>query len=479
MRFTSSTLTFYLAITSTLSSNAYADIQSKQTKLNFSQRALTSDANPANTAIVVDQDHSHVMTGGMINTTVSLEYGELDEIFEAYNKLSGNFEPSVPPDTPTNPIEKPPLVDWDKVFERFPALEDRIDIVKDKVVSMASLLALIATEGYGKAEVYVEAPFIINTDFHGGTLLFGASYTGYAKALGILEQVEFNAEQAASELRRIPDFDPDDGIQELDLSGGVKLYYNPENQAIKVVVSNDSLLLVKSARISKINLSYSRKEFSTDYGDFYWGVKPTFYNVGMTNLGVRIGDLEDAESIFKDIRNGDYSYENGLDLDFGVSLVADNYLIAGHFKNVFESSYDFPEIDRRRFNSPYVLGQLDRNEEFTLERQLTLQAAIFTEDHKWSFSAELDANSTYDPMLDKYQWLNVSAGYATDSWWLPSARIGFSRNLVGSELSYVNAGLTFMRYVNLDIASTLDTVELDDDDYVRGLSISLGVQFDY
>lgn len=459
---------------------AFADIQSKHTKLNFSQRALTSDANPANTALVVKKDDAHVMTGGMINGTASLEYGDLDELFDAYNKLSGDFEASEPPPgTPTNPIEQPDLIDWDKVFEQYPGLEARLDIIKDQVVSLASLLALIATEGYGKAELGIEAPFLVNTNVYGGSILFGASYTGYSKAQGILEQIQFDAEQAKNELMRIPDFNDTDGIQELDLSAGLKMLYNPQNKGIKLIVTNDSLLLVKSARISKINLSYSRAQFENDYGTLYWGVKPTFYNIGMTNVGVRIGDLEDAEAIFDDIKNGDYRYQNGFDVDFGVSFASNNYLIAGHLKNAFESDYTFPKIDRRRFNSPYVLNQLDKNEHFTLERQLTIQTALFSEDHKWSFSMEVDANSIHDPMLDEFQWLNFTAGYAADSWWLPSARVGFSRNLAGSELTYLNAGLTFMKFINLDIASTLDTVEIDEQDYMRGLSISLGIQFDY
>ncbi|GLX81767.1 conjugal transfer protein TraF [Thalassotalea eurytherma] len=470
----------YLSIALLFSSSTFSQIQPKHAKLNFSQQALSSDANPANTALVIDSNHSTLMAGGMVNLSASIEYGDLDDLFDAYNKLSGNFEPTEPPPgAPTNPIERPDLVDWDKVFETYPDLEERVELVKDKVISLASLLALIAVEGYAKTEIGVEAPFVINTDYHGGTLLLGLSYTGFSKAVGILENVEFDAEQAVSELQRIPDFTEDDGVQELNLSAGLTMYYNPANKGITLRVTNDSLLLVKSARITKVNLSYSKKWFSNDYGTMYWGAKPTFYNVGMTNLDVRVGDLEDAESLFKDIRNGDYSYENGFDIDLGLSFASQHYFVAAHLKNTIESHYDYPTIDRRRYSSTYVLNELDKNEIFTLERQLTLQGAVFTSDKKWSLRAEFDANPVSDPMLDKYQWVNVTAGYAADNWWLPSARFGFSQNLVGSELRYLNAGITFMKFFNLDIASTLDTVTIDDDKYMRGLNVSLGVQFSY
>ena len=212
MRNFSRNLKLSLGVLACVNHYAVADIQSKHTKLNFSQRALTSAANPANTALVVEKDDKHVMIGGMINGTVSFEYGDLYELFEAYNKLSGDFEPSEPPPpgTPSNPIETPELIDWDKVFEEYPELEDRVDILKDKVITTTSLLALVATEGYGKAELSFEAPLLLNTELYGGILLFGASYTGYSKALGILENVEFDSDKALEELKRIPDFDEDD-----------------------------------------------------------------------------------------------------------------------------------------------------------------------------------------------------------------------------------------------------------------------------
>jgi len=114
-----------------------------------------------------------------------------------------------------------------------------------------------------------------------------------------------------------------------------------------------------------------------------------------------------------------------------------------------------------------------------MERQLKLEAGIYTAQRHWSLNAELDANPVEDPMDDDYQWLTVTAGYAADSWWLPSARVGFSRNLAGTKLAYLNAGITFMKFINLDVATTIDTVTLDGSEMRRGANLRLGVQFDY
>ena len=92
---------------------------------------------------------------------------------------------------------------------------------------------------------------------------------------------------------------------------------------------------------------------------------------------------------------------------------------------------------------------------------------------------ELDANKVADPMRDNFQWLNVSGHYASDGWLIPSVRLGFSKNLAGSKLSYVSAGITAFKFLDIDVSSTLDTVRLKDQKFVRGLNVTLGVQFDY
>ena len=135
-----------------------------------------------------------------------------------------------------------------------------------------------------------------------------------------------------------------------------------------------------------------------------------------------------------------------------------------------------------RFTALRYLSQakkVDFNKEFTMQRQVRLEAGIFTEQRDWSLHAEIDANPVEDPMRDKYQWATLTAGYATDSWWLPSARVGLSRNLAGTKLSYLNAGITVMKFINLDIATTLDTVNLEGDKIRRGINVRLGIQFEY
>lgn len=473
-----------LALLLTLATTvAVADILPRSASLSYSQKALSNVGNPSAAALVVERNDANVLRGGIIELGAGVEYGNLDELFETIDKLKEDF---TPPPTETPPPELPPTPEnpirdyrWEDLFDMYPGLEDRVDIIKDKVVESAALLALITTEGYAKAEASAEASFVLNEDLYGGTLLFGSSYKGNAKAIGIMEAVTFNAQQAREQLATIPDFDETDPIQELDLSGGITLYYDPSNNNVNLTINNDSLLLVKATKIFQTSLSYSRKLASYDEGDLYWGVKPNFYRVGLSNVTARIGDITDSEEFFNDIKNADFIYENGMDVDLGIAWASDNYQLGASLTSIFEHTYEFPAIDRRRYKSEEINKALDFHEEFTMQRQLKIDAGIYTHDRQWSLHVEYDANPVVDPMRDRYQWFSATAGYAGDSWWLPSARVGFSRNLAGSQLSYLNAGVTVFKILNVDLSSTLDTVELDGEELMRGINLRIGVQFNY
>ncbi len=475
---------FTLLGTSVLSNFAWADIQPRSASLNYSQKSLSNAGNPAAAALIVARKDPHVMTGGSFEIGGGIEYGNLDELFAKIDELSILFNP--PSDDDGSEIELPPTPEnpirdytWEDLFAEYPELEDRLEIVKNKVVTTAGLLALIATEGYGKAEATTDASFVLNEDLFGGTLLFGMSYKGNSKAVGIFDEIIFDVSQAKEQLKTIPGFSESDPVQELDLSGGITLFYNPANNKVKMTVDNDSLLLIKATKIAQFSLSYSRIALHSDAGDLYWGIKPTFYRVGLTNVTTRIGDITDTESLFDDIGNANFIYENGLDMDLGLVWSAEHYQLGASVTSLFEHKYEFPDLDRERFNSESILNQLNQHVAYTMERQLKIEAGIFTDQRHWSLNAELDANPIADPMRDKYQWLTVTGGYAADSWWLPSARIGFSRNLAGSKLAYLNAGVTVMKFINIDVATTIDTVTLDDSEMRRGANIRLGVQFDY
>ena len=111
-----------------------------------------------------------------------------------------------------------------------------------------------------------------------------------------------------------------------------------------------------------------------------------------------------------------------------------------------------------------------------MERQWKFEGSVFSADRKWTANLGFDANAVADPMGDDYQWVTLSAGYATDSWWLPGIRAGYRKNLAGTEMGYVGLGVTAFKIVNFDIASALETVNISGTKVPRGLMASIGFQ---
>jgi len=462
------------------SSYTFADIQSRSASLNYSQKALSNSGNAAAAALIVDRNDAHVVTGGMIDVGVNVEFGNLDELFNTINSLADDFQQGGDiGNGGDNENDGESGFDWENLFDKYPDLESRLDALQAQIVSQAALMAIVASEGYGKAELNSEAAFILNDDLYGGTLMMMAAFRGSTKAVGVFEDISFNAEQAKLQLENLNNLNPSDPVQTLDLTGGIFLSYDPASQQSRLSIKNDSLLLVKATKINQLSLSYSRKAASFSSGDLYWGVKPTYYRVGLTNVGTRIGDVTDAEDLLNDIKDANFIYESGFDIDLGLVWAAKHYQLGAAVNNAIEQTYKFPELDAINFKSAEILTKLNKHAEYTMERQLKLEASIYTEQRHWNLNVEVDANAVTDQMRDEYQWLTVTGGYESDNWWLPSARVGYSQNLAGTELSYVTAGVTVLKYLNIDLASTLDDVNIDGNKIMRGLSVRMGVQFDY
>ena len=81
--------------------------------------------------------------------------------------------------------------------------------------------------------------------------------------------------------------------------------------------------------------------------------------------------------------------------------------------------------------------------------------------------------------FDKLDGPEDSAGFATDSWWLPGARIGYRENLTGTRMKYLGIGVTAFKILNIDISSALHTVRIDGKNLPQGLMGSIGFQLSW
>ena len=444
--------------------------------------AQSASTNPAAAAVELGRAEKESTVYMMPSLTAGIEYGNVQELFDLVDDVSKSFKPS-PPGTGGGSGQNPGDKEGEEIDmiidTLFPDLRDTMNKVAKEVAVLGATLAFIAVEGYGKAFAAVDIPIVVGEKMLGGAWNFGVNYSGTTKAFGIAQPINFDFDQALAELEAAYNLMPGDPATEYDLTGDVVLRVDPNSGSVRLRLENDSLLLTKVATIGEFAAGYGRQVWSTDSGRLFVGGKAKFYSVGLSRASVRFGDITDSDELFDAIRHADLSHESGFGIDIGASWVAQHFLIGATLVNINEPDFKYPAVDTSAYTNQAIIDFLNRDDTYTMEAQLRLESSLYTTDRRWIVNIGLDANEVQDPVGDDFQWATVSAGYNTNKWWLPGVRFGFRKNLAGTEIGYLAFGMTVLKYVNLDIASALETVHISGESLPRGLMFSLGFQANF
>ncbi len=400
-------------------------------------------------------------------------------MFDVYDELTKAYEPSDPGTgggPGQNPGDKPDGgIDLGDIWDSLdPDFQDTITSVAAEVARQAVLLAFIKEEGYGKAWVAADAPFVLGTERYGGAWTFGANWSGTSKAFGLVQAIEFDQDAARAALEDWFNQLPINRPQQFPLAEQILLTIDPLTDAVRFAIENDSSIVSKATQTTELNFGFSRHAWSNSAGSLYLGAEARLYMMRLSRLSVRFGDMTDSEELFDAIRHSNFSNDTRLGVD--ALWVGENYQIGGQVTNINQPKFTFPDVDLDPYNDLTIIDLLQRDQIYNTDRQFKLEASPFTSDRRWSAHLGLDVDPATDPMGDDYQWLTLSAGLTRDSFWLPGARIGYRQNLAGSELKYISLGVTAFKIVNFDLSSTLDTVSIDGRKLSQGLMFSIGFQ---
>jgi len=452
-----------------------------------SPTVMSTLGNPAAAAANSTRTGDHGDGGVALTVFAGIENGNVEEIFDSIDQLAVAFEPT---DLLAQIRDLPP--------GQFPELKldgglefgDLIDAINPDLIALVrsvgeeitgnveEALAVISREGYSKARISGDLPMVINAQGLGGTWTLGVNWTGTAKSFVVGDTIDFDPQEALAFLEDTYNGLPLNGTTTLDLPGDIGLTIDPTGQ-VSLQVNNDSLLLTKATATTGFGVGYGRQVLATEHGNLYLGVDANYYQVQLSRVDLRLGDITDSDEIFDTIRNAAFISEEGFGADLGFLWTGHNYQLGATMTNINEASFVFPAADESLYSDLDVIDFLRRDQVYTMERQLTLESSIFSSNRRWMINLEYDTNAVPDPMGDDYQWASVSAGYFTDSWWLPGIRASYRQNLAGTELSYVGVGVTVLKVVNFDVASTLDTVHIDGQSLPQGLMASLGFQVNF
>jgi len=446
------------------------------------QRVQSASSNPAAAAADRVRREDDAIRGVIVSTSAGLEYGNIQELFDFYDEITRAYEPSDPGEgggPGQEPGDKPDggINIGDILDQLDPNVAEALDALATEVARQAAILGIVATEGYGRAWLSADIPVVIGNEFLGGTWTFGANWSGNAKSFGVAEQIDFDREAARQAIEAWLGTLPSARPETLPISDDIVL--TPTEDTVLFAIRNDSSLVTKSTQTTELNAGYSRQALATANGALFLGVETRLYLTRLSRLSVRFGDITNSEELFDSIRNANFRSDTGIGIDIGALWVADNYQLGAQVTNVNQPTFDFPDVNLDPYRNPDIIDFLQRDRRYVMDRQLKLEASMFGRKRRWSGNVGLDANAARDPLGDDYQWLTVSTGYSMDSWWLPNVRLGYRRNLAGTELSYLSAGFTAFKFVNFDIASALDTVRIDGTTLPQGLMTSIGFQINW
>ena len=449
------------------------------------QRVMSASSNPAAAAADIVRDGGRSVSGTILSGGAGLEYGNVDDLFEKIDKLAQAFKPSdtdgsEPPPPGQDPGDKPGSgIDIDYILDMLdPDVVAAAEEIAKEVTIQAALLAVIAADGYGKAFVQADAPFVVGKPLLGGAWTFGVNWSGAAKAYGIAEAVDLDADALRDTLEAALGT-PGASILPISFEsriGDILTTIDTLTGEVSVALDNDSSLLTKSVQTTEINLGYSRQALPTSHGSLYLGAEARLYLMRLSRISVRFGDITDSDELFDEIRDADYNNDTGIGFDLGALWVADHYQLGAQLTNVNEPEFTYPRGNLSTYTRPETINFLLRDQIYTAERQLKFEGSVFSANRRWTANMGIDANAAPDPIGDDYQWFTVSAGYATEKWWLPGVRAGYRKNLAGTELGYVGVGVTALKILNIDIASAVDTVSISGKTLPRGLMASIGFQ---
>jgi len=441
------------------------------------QMTVSDMGNPAYPATAPYPEGDSGLYGGGLSIGLGIEYDGNDNFFKLLDK-AGASNSTVPGDGGSSGGDPNSGEDGDSVIppgvSLNPAVQAQLEAAVEEVAVAAAVIVASVTSINAKAFISADVPVLISSDALGGAWTFGANASITTNLRGLNDPINFNTGLAKQNLSNAYASNATNAVT-YDLSGGASLTVNPDGTT-KFRFNNNSGVITKAAQIAEFSIGYSRKVWQKEDNKVYVGIKPKYFNVGLSNTAVPIAEIKNARDIFGALDSSSFKYEQDFGLDLGAIWSGKQYQVGATLTNLNEPDFQYPASDLSGFTNLDIIRFIRDSERYVMERQLKLEGGLITSNGAWGINFGLDVNAVPDPMGDDYQWASVGVGFASDSWWLPGARAGIRANLAGTELTYITAGITVFNILNLDLASTTETVQINGQTVPRGLIANLGVQ---
>lgn len=261
----------------------------------------------------------------------------------------------------------------------------------------------------------------------------------------------------------------------------------------------NTAIYLKSVEYTNLGLSYSReidhslvKGFTDPLGGrLLAGVRGNLYSMNLSKQVVGLLNIDEDDElgdVIQDDLSANKVTTTNIGLDLGLIWEAPNYHVGFNWRNINEPEFDYGTLGQNCsskdsstsmsncFTALYFAAdnRITLGETYVMTAQTTIDAALNTENKRWRVATSYDLQPMRDPIGDEYQWASASAAYVGST--ILGARVGLSKNLTGSNLTMVNAGLSLFGGMNLDLRYSLDKIEVDGSEAPRAFALNLGFE---
>lgn len=222
-------------------------------------------------------------------------------------------------------------------------------------------------------------------------------------------------------------------------------------------VQTNNAMVFSAFQMTEIVAAYStdlNRFFKPENGQINAGLRLKMMSGGFNHYGMGFdGFLDDGDDFSDQVADGldeVTSFDNTdtqLGVDLGLQYIAKNYLLGVSVENINSPSFDYNIVGTP---SAEVAGTLSKDISF--EPKGRLEAAYYSENRHWTLGGFYDLNKTMDITGLETQKAGVSAAYATDSWYIPDVRIGYTNESTGNKMSRIHGGMT-LGFLSLDVAA--------------------------
>ncbi len=402
------------------------------------------------------------LTTGVSNTKDNSIGASSNPAFAAYAIEKEDFS-----NTPINLWSSGAYVEFGPVENLSDNINTIIDTLKKENLTLEeasaqvtdgnAILAKIGEQGYFQAGGLIHLPgFPLITTAMGGAIVYdiNTSFLGYTRIID----------------------DP--------------LVINSINNSIGTATS----VYLKGASFNEFSINYSRKVTDAFGGAIYAGLKAKVLSAHLTKSLVKLEGLSKSDNVGKELidelTGSNLANSTNFSVDIGAVYAGENFHVGLSFININSPSFEYGIIGgdctalsgstRENCDAANTFSnEITLNEVHTMNAQGKIDASLDTSKNGWRLLAAADLNAVADPIGNLIQNISISVLDIGSSTYFPNLRAGYSKNLVGSQLSWLSFGMTFWDVIQWDLAFTLENIKIEDISIPRGIKNTFGLEVSF